>query len=125
MGLRAPSLTASLTIAMYEVVVEGGGSAGDLQGSLGAVVGTGELVVEHKGKQKVFELTSTLPKEPAVRSIDGKTVVEVTTRMSERGSLRPEALVMAAFERSGTGGSVLSVVRTLLAEEEEVVRQLL
>lgn len=124
-GLRAPSLTASLTIAGYEVVTEGGGTAEDLQGSLDAVIGTGELAVEHKGKHKVFDLTSTLPKEPKVRSIEGRCVVEMTTRMSERGSLRPEALVMAAFERSGSGGSVLSVTRTLLAAEDEVVRQLL
>jgi radical SAM-linked protein len=123
-GLRVPSLTASLTIAGYEVVIEGGAGAEDLQGSLDAVVGAGELAVEHKGKQKVFDLAHTLPKEPTARSINGRTVVGITTRMSERGSLRPEALVMAAFERSGTSGSVLSVTRTLLAEEDEVVRRL-
>jgi len=124
-ALRAPSLTASLTIAVYDVVTEGGGSAEDLQGSLDAVVGAGELAVEHKGKQKVFELAHTLPKEPKVRTIEGRSVVQVATRMSERGSLRPEALVMTAFERLGTGGSVLSVTRVLLAEEEEATQQLL
>lgn len=124
-ALRAPALTVSLTIAGYDVETGESGSAEDLQGFLDAVVKTGELVVEHKGKQKVFELTSTLPKEPTVRSMNGRVVVDITTRMSERGSLRPEALVMAAFERSGTGGSVLSVTRTHLAEEEEAVRRLL
>lgn len=123
-ALRAPSLAASLTIAVYEVVIEGGGSSEDLGGSLDAVVETGELHVVHKGKQKVFELASVLPKEPKVRSINGRNVVSITTRMSEKGSLRPEALITAAFERSGTEGTVLSVTRTHLAEEEQDVRPL-
>ncbi|MBN2404122.1 MAG: DUF2344 domain-containing protein [Coriobacteriia bacterium] len=118
-ALRAPSLAASLTIATYDVVTVGGVSVEDQQGSLDALVKAGELVVEHKGKQKVFDLASTLPKEPKVRTSNGQTVVEITTRMGDRGSLRPESLVMAAFQRSGTSGSVLSVTRTRLAEEED------
>lgn len=117
-GPREPSLTASLTIATYDVVVEGGGSSGDLQGSLDALVQAGEFAVEHKGKRKVFDLASTLPKEPVVAEVGGRNVATIVTRMSERGSLRPDALVTAAIQRSGTGGTVLSVTRTSLAEEE-------
>jgi len=119
-GDREPSLTAALTIARYEVVVEGGSElAGSLAGSLAALVTEGVFAVDHKGKQKVFDLASTLPKEPEVRSVEGDIVVRLTTRMGERGSLRPETLVTAALTRNGLEGRIASVTRTELLVEEE------
>lgn len=119
-GEREASLTAALTIARYEVVVEGGtGLAEGLAGSLAAIVAEGVFAVEHKGKQKVFELASTLPKEPEVSSVEGVTVVGLTTRMGERGSLRPETLVTTALAREGLEGRIASVTRTELLVEEE------
>jgi radical SAM-linked protein len=119
-GEREASLTASLTIARYEVVVEGGtGLAESLAGSLKAIVAEGVFAVEHKGKQKVFELASTLPKEPDVRSVKGAVVVSLATRMGERGSLRPETLVTTALARIGLDGRIVSVTRTELLVEEE------
>ncbi len=117
--LRAPSLAAALTIARYEVILEGGERAADvLESELGAVVADGTFAVEHKGKSKVFDLVRTLPKEPQVRSVEGRVVVEVTTRMGEHGSLRPDALVVAAIERSRSGATVMSVTRTGLFIED-------
>jgi radical SAM-linked protein len=119
-GEREASLTAALTIARYEVVIEGGnGFAESLAGSLEAIVSEGVLTVEHKGKQKVFELASTLPKEPEVSSFEGATVVHLTTRMGEQGSLRPETLVTTALARIGLEGRIASVTRTELLVEEE------
>ncbi|KAF0207429.1 MAG: hypothetical protein FD171_1759 [Actinobacteria bacterium] len=119
-GERSASLTAALTIARYEVVVEGGEAlAESLAGSLAAIVAEGVFAVEHKGKQKVFELASTLPKEPEVSSVEGVTVVRLTTRMGERGSLRPETLVTTALAREKLEGRIASVTRTELLVEEE------
>jgi hypothetical protein len=122
---RERSLASALSIAHYEVGAEGGCCEdGKLGGFLKEVVAGGELAVVRKGKDKVFDLSDALPKEPEVRTTDGRTIVEVTVRMSERGSLRPEALVEAAFTRSGLGGSITSVMRTDLSiEEDGVVRR--
>lgn len=122
---KEPSLGAALTIAAYQVEVEGGKKLEEsLTGSLASVLGTGVLAVEHKGKSKVFELATALPKEPEVRSVEGRTIVDVTIRIGEHGSLRPDALVNAALAHSATDGRVVSVTRTdLLIQDGEDVRR--
>ena len=95
-GPKAPSLGAELTIASYEVMMEGGIPPEEIERSLASVVGTGTLAVQHKGKSKVFDLAEALPKEPEVASQEGRTMVRVWVRMGDRGSLRPEALISAA-----------------------------
>lgn len=122
---KTSSLGAALTIAEYEVETEGGEQLQEsLAGSLASVVASGVLSVEHKGKQKVFELTTALPKEPEVRSVEGRIIVTVTIRIGEHGSLRPDALVNAALAHSATDGRVVSVTRTdLLIEDDGDVRR--
>jgi len=116
---REPSLSAALTIAVYDVEVEGGSDFEErLRSSLASVVADGSLVVEHKGKSKVFEFPSTLLKEPDVHSVAERVVVTVTIRIGEHGSLRPEVLVSAAIARSAPDGRILSVTRTDLFIEE-------
>lgn len=124
-GEREPSLGAALTQAVYEVEVEGGNElASSLAGSLASVVASGVLAVEHKGKSKVFELATALPKEPEVRSSGGRVTITVTTRIGEHGSLRPDALVNAALAPTATDGRVVSVTRTdLLIEDDGGVRR--
>jgi 5-deoxy-D-glucuronate isomerase len=106
-------LSAALTIARYRVLVEAPAMGSESFGkALAGVVGSGTLAVEHKGKTKVFELTRALPKEPKVDSADGLLVVDVTTRIGQEGSLRPEALVHAALARSDSPGTLFAVTRT-------------
>lgn len=117
---REPSLGSALTIAKYEVVLEGGEALREgLRGSFSAIIAEGELAVDHKGKQKVFELASTLPKEPDVSTSGERTTVGLTVRIGERGSLRPEALVTAALTRGALDGRIASVTRTELLVEED------
>lgn len=117
---REPSLGAALTIAKYRVDLEGGEALAEgLRGSFAAIVAEGVLAVEHKGKQKVFELASALPKGPDVRTSEGRTTVELAVRIGERGSLRPEALVRAAMSREALDGRIASVTRTELLVETE------
>lgn len=117
---KEPSLSAALTLAVYDVEVEGEGDLDpSLRSSLASVVADGSLVVEHKGKCKVFEFASTLLKEPDVHSSSGHVVVTVSVRIGEHGSLRPETLVRAALDRSASNGRILSVTRTDLFIEDD------
>jgi radical SAM-linked protein len=114
------SLASTLTIAVYDVTVEGGIPPEELKHSLEALVRTGTLTVEHKGKQKVFDLAEALPKEPEVRSSEGHTTVRLTVRMGERGSLRPDMFVTAALGREVR----MVVTRTdLMIDDEGVWRR--
>lgn len=120
-GEREGSLSAICTIARYRAVVEAPGMGPErMQDMLDSVIADGTLAVEHKGKNKVFELARALPEEPRVSEKDGLLVVDLTTRIGQEGSLRPEALVQAALTRSGSPGSVVAVTRTdLLVETGE------
>lgn len=111
-GAKEPSLAASCTIAVYEILISKEVDAGQkLRQALDEIVAGGEFAVEHKGKTKVFDLASSLPKEVEVRSYEGGVVVEMTTRMGPEGSLRPESLVNAALLRGDSTGAVTSVTR--------------
>ncbi|MRR11161.1 DUF2344 domain-containing protein [bacterium] len=117
---REKSLAAALTIALYDVTLEGGIPHEELERSLAALVKAGTLGVEHKGKQKVFDLADALPKEPEVTSHEDRPVVRLAVRMSDRGSLRPEVLIASALGRQVR----TAVTRTdLLIEEEGVWRR--
>jgi radical SAM-linked protein len=110
------SLASRLTIAVYEVEIEGGSPQQEIERSLAALVGNGSLSVEHKGKQKVFDLSKALPKEPEVRSQEGRTIIRMWVRMGDQGSLRPEVFVTAAVGAD----RVISVTRTdLLIESDQ------
>lgn len=117
---REPSLAAALTIAMYELSLEGGIPPEELQGSLHGLMGDGTISVEHKGKQKVYDLAEALPKEPEVTSAGDRTLVRLAVKMGEHGSLRPEVLI-----RSALGRDIRAVVtRTdLLIDDEGVWRR--
>ncbi len=112
------ALAASLTMAAYEVVVDGPDVGSDrVRAGLEAVVADGSLTLEHKGKTKVYDLAVCLPKEPTVGETQGSVVVDVTVRIGPWGSLRPEALVAEALRRSSVQGAVTCVTRTSLDPE--------
>ena len=114
------SLAAELTIALYDIEVEGGPSEEDLARALETMTGIGTFTTEHKGKQKVFDLADALPKELEVMSHEGSIRVRMAVRMGERGSLRPEVFVRAAAGQA----AALVVTRTdLLIEDEGVWRR--
>lgn len=111
MPAALPSLAAALTIARYEVALNGVG-AEQLTSALGEIVASGELAVEHKGKTKVFDLARSLPEEARVVADGGRCVVNLTTRMGPEGSLRPEVLLRSALDRLGILVAPASVTRT-------------
>jgi len=122
---KEPSLTAAATVARYEVAAGGEGLAAELiERALVDVIGEGRLEVEHKGKTKVFDLTRSLPEEARVGSSGPPFIIEVTTRMGQEGSLRPDVLLTEVLSRIPGDGAVVSVTRTdILIEEEDGLRR--
>lgn len=120
------SLAAVCTVALYEVIVEGeGANEQSVRDALECTVAAGELRVEHKRKTKVFDLATSLPKEPHVRSVGSQTVVDITTRMGPQGSLRPDVLIRQALSVGGITGAIVQVNRldTLIEDKDGGVRR--
>jgi len=120
---NAPSLTAALVIGLYRVELDGKGIRADqVHAALAQVLSAGELVVEHKGKQKVFDLTRSVPEDARVSDGDSGVVVDLAVRMGPEGSLRPESLVRAAIEKAGIAVSAVRTTRrdTLVEDDEGV-----
>ncbi|MDY0087391.1 MAG: TIGR03936 family radical SAM-associated protein [Coriobacteriia bacterium] len=122
---REPSLTAAATVACYEVAVGGEGLRPEqIEDALASVMAEAHLEVEHKGKTKVFDLSRSLPKEARVGSHGPPYTVELTTRMGQEGSLRPDVFLNEVLSRIPGGSAVESVTRTdILIEEEGVWRR--
>lgn len=112
---KEPSISGALTLAEYEVVLQGPGvGPGVVRAGLEAIEAEGSLQIEHKGKTKVYDLAIALPEETAVRESPGGVTVRVTTRMGPEGSLRPEALMSEALRRASVDGEVTQVTRISL-----------
>lgn len=120
---NAPSLGAALTIALYDIEIDGEELTADRVGSaIGEIVAAGELTVVTKGKQKVFDLARSLPKEAVVSDREGGARIELTVRMGPEGSLRPESLVRSALERCGLSPLAVRTTRLdALVETDEGV----
>jgi radical SAM-linked protein len=120
---KEPSLTAAITIATYVVDVVGKeSSAKHVRTALDGVVGTGTLSVEHKGKNKVFDLARSLPKEVRVDDRQDGSSIELAIRMGPEGSLRPELLVREALRAASLDAAVSHTTRTdTLVETDEGV----
>lgn len=118
---KAPSLSAALTIARYEVGVGPAVGPDELVRAVEDVLAEAHVTVQAKGKTKVFDLASALPEEPRVESTGSGSTVAMITRMGANGSLRPEALVGRALEGAGLPDAITTVTRTDLLEEAEGV----
>jgi len=108
-----PSLAAALTIAVYRVSVTGKESQADrVRAALDDIVAAGTLTVQRKGKEKVFDLARSLPKEVRVDSREDGSEIELTVRIGPEGSLRPDVLVSQAFATSSLDATVAHTTRT-------------
>jgi radical SAM-linked protein len=118
---KSASLAAVLTIALYRTELLGKeiASAG-VHEALERTLASGELVFEHKGKTKVFDLARSVPKDVRVKDVDGGVSVEFPVRMGPQGSLRPEALIRTALADSHIDVPIVRTTRLdLLVEDEE------
>ena len=118
-GDKEPSLTAAMTLGEYEVVVEDPGMGpGRLAEALADVVGSGSLMIEHKGAPKVYDLAVCLPEGARVSEEPGQGTVRMVVRMGPWGSLRPEALVREALARMDAKSASVTVTRMALRPVE-------
>jgi len=118
-----PSLTAALTIGVYRVELQGREPEQErVRAALGEVLGAGELTVVNRGKKKVYDLVRSVPKDVRVEDLQDGMSLEMAIRMGPEGSLRPEALVRAAFEHTDTPVPVLHTTRldTFVESDEGV-----
>ena len=117
------SLSAAITIGVYHAAVSGKESSADkVRTALQRVVDSGSLTVEHKGKQKVYDLARCLPEEARVSDQDGTSGVALTIRMGPEGSLRPELFIREALRVASLDATVSRMTRTdTLIETEEGV----
>lgn len=122
-AMNVPSLTAALTIGQYRVELEGREyDAEEVHAGIVRLMAEGSITVEQKGKQKVYDLARSIPKEPRVHGQQDGVTIEMTVRMGPEGSLRPEAFVKAALSLSGMDAPVVRTTRTdALVESEEGV----
>lgn len=118
-GEREGSLASVLTLARYELEVEGPDMGpGRLAEALDEVIASGSLKLEHKGKDKVYDLAVCLPEGAQVSEEPGRSIVSLTVRMGAWGSLRPEAVLREALRRAGANQASVLVTRTGLRPEE-------
>lgn len=117
------SLTAAITIARYSVDIDGKESSAEyVRAALNGVITAGTLSVEHKGKQKVFDLARCLPEGVRVDDRESGSRVTLTVRMGPEGSLRPELLIREAFRTASLEAAVSHTTRTdTLIETDEGV----
>ncbi len=116
-----PSLTAALTVGVYRVEIEGRGfEPAGVQAAILGFLARGELVTEHKGKTKVFDLTRSVPKEPRVTGREDGVDVSLSIRMGPEGSLRPEVLIRAVLTTMDLEAAAVRTTRTdALIETDE------
>jgi len=118
-----PSLTAVLTIAQYDIEVDGKEiDSQKMRSALAQILSAGEFAIEHKGKHKVYDLTRSIPEDARVGDRDGGVIVELTVRMGPEGSLRPEILIRAALKAAEIETTAVRTTRrdTLVEDDEGV-----
>ena len=117
---RLPALEAWLDRAAWEVTVEcGGARADDLLEGIEAVRGEGSLTYLRGDRAKTVDVGVALAGAGACDVAPGVVRLELETRSSRTGALRPQILVAAALERVGAGeAEVMRVRRTGQWHEE-------
>ena len=116
---KVKGLQSTHTISRYRLLVDAGGMTGSaLQEALNATISTGQIEVWHKGKTRVFDLDGVVVRPPEVLPMDpseGYLSVTCVLRSLERGSIRPEQLMVGPSSESVR---VVAVIRTALEEEQ-------
>ena len=107
-----PSLAAAMTLADYEVRVKGAvmGPRG-LAEALADVTTSGSLEMFHKGATKVYDLARCVPEGVRLSEGEGEAIFQLTVRMGEWGSLRPEALVNEVLRRAAARCTAVETTR--------------
>lgn len=115
----APSLQSSFVLSHYEAIIAISHmeEPARLEQVCSMLLESGSLTISKKGKPKTIDLTSSLAEGPTLSMInDTMLKATLTLRASAEGSVRPEALLNAAFGRL-EGFRIIALTRTALHEE--------
>jgi hypothetical protein len=123
---KLPSLSAAITVQQLCATMStlafpsAADAARRLKEGFAAVRGQTSLEVEQKGKTKVFDPATSVPKDAVVAEGAQTLTIEFALRISPAGSLRPDALLAAVFSHIGIEPPDMVVVRTgLFIEDDE------
>ncbi|MCL2526739.1 MAG: TIGR03936 family radical SAM-associated protein [Coriobacteriia bacterium] len=105
-GTKEPSLSAAITLQDICVTIEGNDASSvftqeALEAGLAALRARDTLEVEHKGKTKVFDSATHVPKDVTVVAMGSTVQMTLTLRISQSGSVRPDALLAALWHAAG------------------------
>ncbi|MCL2680596.1 MAG: TIGR03936 family radical SAM-associated protein [Coriobacteriia bacterium] len=107
---KEPSLNAAICAQALCITVEDLAAEGafanmsadalqeQLQAGLAALRAHDTLEVEHKGTTKVFDSATHVPKDVTVTQAESAFQIQLTLRISQQGSLRPDALLRALWQ---------------------------
>lgn len=122
---KAPSLTAAITTFSYRVtVVAPNIDASKVEQALRAVRLNDTIELEHKGKIKVFDPALCIPNDAAVAQVGDDIIIDITLRVSEKGSLPLQALMKSVFDNLNASYSHLETERIasfIIDDEGELV----
>lgn len=102
LDVRTPALTAEITRAAYRVELIGAGADVDAQAvrsALSGIVEAGSIPYVRSGKAKTLDVASTLAGHTVEQTEPGAVALDLDTRISNDGALRPEILI-AALDRA-------------------------
>lgn len=95
---NAASLSAVLTIAEYVIELEGSEADADsFETSIAEALESGEVVIEHKGKERRYDLGEAFAKPPVVEYAHGRVRTWFTIRSTAGGTLRAERFLWAVI----------------------------
>lgn len=105
LDVHAPALTAEITRAVYRIELDApeGATLDAVRVSdlLGEIVDAGQIPYQRGKKSKVLDLVQTLVSFSCEQAGEGRVLLDLDTRISNEGSLRPEIL-LAALDRALT-----------------------
>ena len=102
-GLREPSLNAAVIAQDICVIIESNCATSvyteeALKAGLAVLRASNSLEVEHKGKTKVYDSATHVPKDIEVVTKGSTVQMTLTLRISNQGSLRPDALLECLWQ---------------------------
>ena len=126
-GLREPSLNAAIIAQDICVIIDNECASSvyteeALKVGLAVLRASDTLEVEHKGKTKVFDSATHVPKDIRVVTKGSTVQMTLTLRISNQGSLRPDALLDALWQAANLPapkGDSVSLDRIALYSEDE------
>ena len=107
---KEPSLSASVNILKYQVIIDGDVAV--------KTESPPSIEVQQKGKTKTYDALVSLPEGVSVMHTPGVAILNFTVRATPQGTLRPDSLVAYLVGQDAEADLTVSVLRTATLIEE-------